>query len=215
MRPVIRLVVAGDHAGLERAVDGADDVVLVGTAAGGAEALALCRRERPDVLLIDLGLDGAAAARELAAAHPEIRVVVLTTPSDRDRILDALAAGAIGYLPKDTAPGDLLAGVRAASRGEAPRAASAGPRVRTERRAAGELSARELDVLALVGAGLPNKQIASRLAISEKTVKNHLTSIFRALGLDDRTQAALWAQRHGIVDRGLTAPGQRPPTPPS
>jgi DNA-binding NarL/FixJ family response regulator len=205
MRPVIRLVVAGDHAGLERALDGADDVTLVGAAAGGAEALALCRRERPHVLLIGLatpGLDGVAAARELSIAHPEIRVVVLTTPADRGRILEALNAGAIGYLPRDAAPADLLAGVRAASRGEAPRVASAAPRPRSERRAADELSQRELDVLALVGAGLPNKQIAQRLQISEKTVKNHLTSIFRALGVEDRTQAALWAQRHGIADRG-------------
>jgi DNA-binding NarL/FixJ family response regulator len=174
----------------------------VGAAAGAAEALELCRRERPDVLLVALSMpDGLAAARELSASHPEIRVVVLTTPSDRERVLDALGAGAIGYLPKDSAPADLIAGVRAASRGESPRAASAGPRVRSERRAADELSERELDVLALVGAGLPNKQIASRLAISEKTVKNHLTSIFRALGVGDRTQAALWAQRHGVVDR--------------
>jgi DNA-binding NarL/FixJ family response regulator len=206
MRPVTRLVVADDHAvvraGLERAIDGADDVALVGAAAGAAEALELCRRERPDVLLVALSMpDGLAAARELSASHPEIRVVVLTTPSDRERVLDALGAGAIGYLPKDSAPADLIAGVRAASRGESPRAASAGPRVRSERRAADELSERELDVLALVGAGLPNKQIASRLAISEKTVKNHLTSIFRALGVGDRTQAALWAQRHGVVDR--------------
>jgi DNA-binding NarL/FixJ family response regulator len=206
MRPVTRLVVADDHAvvraGLERAIDGADDVALVGAAAGAAEALELCRRERPDVLLVALSMpDGVAAARELSASHPEIRVVVLTTPSDRERVLDALGAGAIGYLPKDSAPADLIAGVRAASRGESPRAASAGPRVRSERRAADELSERELDVLALVGAGLPNKQIASRLAISEKTVKNHLTSIFRALGVGDRTQAALWAQRHGVVDR--------------
>jgi DNA-binding NarL/FixJ family response regulator len=208
MRSVSRLVVADDHAvvraGLERAIDGADDIALVGAAAGGAEALDLCRRERPDVLLIGLsmpGLDGVAAARDLSAAHPEIRVVVLTSPADRERILDALDAGAIGYLPKDAAPGDLRAGVRAASRGESPRSASAGPRPRSDRRAADELSDRELDVLALVGAGLPNKLIAHRLDISEKTVKNHLTSIFRALGVDDRTQAALWAQRHGIVDR--------------
>jgi DNA-binding NarL/FixJ family response regulator len=204
--PVIRVVVASARAALERRVDGADDVALVGTADGGVEALALCRRERPDVLLIDLSmpeLDGVAAARALSAAHPEIRVVVLTTPADRGRILAALDAGAVGYLPKDAAPADLRAGIRAASRGEAPRLSSAEPRAaRSERRAADELSERELDVLALVGAGLPNKQIASRLQISEKTVKNHLTSIFRALGVDDRTQAALWAQRHGIVDRG-------------
>jgi DNA-binding NarL/FixJ family response regulator len=206
MRSVSRLVVADDHgvvrAGLERAIDGADDIALVGAAAGGAEALELCRRERPDVLLVALSMPGGvAAARELSATHPEIHVVVLTTPSDRERVLDALAVGAIGYLPKDAAPADLIAGVRAASRGESPRAASPGPRARIERRAADELSERELDVLALVGAGLPNKQIASRLAISEKTVKNHLTSIFRALGVEDRTQAALWAQRHGVVDR--------------
>ena len=209
---MIRVVVADDHAvvraGLEQVIETADDVELVGTAANGAEALEICRRERPDVVLMDLSmpeLDGVAATRQLSAAHPEIRVVVLTSFSDRERILDALDAGATGYLLKDAEPAELLAGVRAASRGEsplAPRAASAVLRARTERRAADELSERELDVLALVGAGVPNKLIARRLEISEKTVKNHLTSIFRALGVDDRTQAALWAQRHGIVDRG-------------
>jgi DNA-binding NarL/FixJ family response regulator len=209
---VIRVVVADDHAvvraGLEQVLDTAADIELVGTAADGAEALAICRRERPDVVLMDLSmpeLDGVAATRQLSSAHPEIRVVVLTSFSDRERILDALDAGATGYLLKDAEPAELLAGVRAASRGEsplAPRAASTVLRARTERRAAGELSERELDVLALVGAGLPNKLIARRLDISEKTVKNHLTSIFRALDVDDRTQAALWAQRHGIVDRG-------------
>jgi DNA-binding NarL/FixJ family response regulator len=208
---VIRVVVADDHAvvraGLAQVIDTAADVELVGTAANGAEALEVCRRERPDVVLMDLSmpqLDGVAATRQLASAHPEIRVVVLTSFSDRERILDALDAGATGYLLKDAEPAELLAGVRAASRGEsplAPRAASTVLRARIERRAADELSERELEVLALVGAGLPNKLIARRLEISEKTVKNHLTSIFRALDVDDRTQAALWAQRHGIVDR--------------
>jgi DNA-binding NarL/FixJ family response regulator len=212
---VIRVVVADDHAvvraGLEQVIDAAADVELVGTAANGAEALEVCRRERPDVVLMDLSmpeLDGVAATRRLSSAHPEIRVVVLTSFSDRDRILDALDAGATGYMLKDAEPTELLAGVRAAARGEsplAPRAASTVLHARTERRSADELSERELEVLALVGAGLPNKTIARRLDISEKTVKNHLTSIFRALNVDDRTQAALWAQRHGIVDRGSRA----------
>jgi DNA-binding NarL/FixJ family response regulator len=208
---MIRVLVADDHAvvraGLEQVLDTADDVELVGLAADGAEAVRIARQERPDVVLMDLSmpeLDGVGATRELATSHPEIRVVILTSFSDRDRILEALDAGATGYLLKDAEPAELLSAVRAASRGEsplAPKAATAVLRARTERRPANDLSERELDVLALVGAGLPNKLIARRLEISEKTVKNHLTSIFRALDVDDRTQAALWAQRNGVVER--------------
>jgi DNA-binding NarL/FixJ family response regulator len=208
---MIRVLVADDHAvvraGLEQVLDTADDVELVGLAGNGAEAVRIARRERPHVVLMDLSmpeLDGVGATRELAASNPEIRIVILTSFSDRDRILEALDAGATGYLLKDAEPAELLSAVRAASRGEsplAPKAATAVLRARTERRPANELSERELDVLALVGAGLPNKLIARRLEISEKTVKNHLTSIFRALDVDDRTQAALWAQRHGVVER--------------
>jgi len=113
----------------------------------------------------------------------------------------ALDAGASGYLLKDAEPGELLAGVRAAARGDAPLAARAAREVlaaRHEDRPALDLSPRERDVLRLVGKGLPNKRIARELGITEKTVKAHLTSIFQRIGVTDRTQAALWAQRNAI-----------------
>ena len=126
---------------------------------------------------------------------------MLTTFSDRDRILGAIDAGALGYLLKDAEPEEIIRGVRAAARGEsplAPRAAHELISERTESRSEIELSARETEVLALVAEGLPNKLIARRLEISEKTVKAHLTSVFAQIGVTDRTQAALWAQRHKI-----------------
>ena len=130
-------------------------------------------------------------------------VVILTSFSDRARILEALDAGAIGYLLKDATPGELESGIRAAARGESPlhpRAASAllSAGVRSEAGDAAGLSTREREVLALVVEGLPNKLIARRLEISEKTVKAHLTSVFRTIGVDDRTQAAVWGTRNGI-----------------
>jgi DNA-binding NarL/FixJ family response regulator len=128
-------------------------------------------------------------------------VVILTSFSDRARILDALDAGAAGYLLKDAEPDQLLRGIRAAAAGEAPlapRAASELLAERHETRPASGLTPREREVLAMVAEGLPNKLIARRLEISEKTVKAHLTRIFERLGVSDRTQAALWAQRHRL-----------------
>jgi DNA-binding NarL/FixJ family response regulator len=149
------------------------------------------------------GTDGIEATRRIGAELRDTRVVVLTSFSDRERILDALDAGAIGYMLKDAEPEELLRGVRAAARGESPldpKAASALLGAVADRRAAtDELTAREREVLALVARGLPNKLIARELEISEKTVKAHLTSVFQRIGVTDRTQAALWATRHGIT----------------
>ncbi len=131
--------------------------------------------------------------------------MILTSFSDRARILEALDAGAVGYLLKDATPSELESGIRAAARGESPlhpRAARALLSATVRPDPAGDLSAREREVLALVVEGLPNKLIARRLDISEKTVKAHLTSIFRAMGVDDRTQAAMWAVRHGMGPSG-------------
>jgi DNA-binding NarL/FixJ family response regulator len=207
---VIRLLVVDDHAvvraGLERLLANFDDVELVGTAADGEEAVARTAELQPDVVLMDLAmpvLDGIEATRRIVAARPETQVVVLTSFSDRLGILGALDAGAVGYLLKDAEPAELLNGIRAAARGEAPlapKAAKALLTARNEQRPVEQLTERERDVLALLAAGLPNKQIAARLGISEKTVKGHLTSVFRRIGVDDRTQAALWAQRHGLLD---------------
>ena len=204
---MIRVLLAEDHpvvrAGLEALLGTAEDVELVGAAADGEEAVELATALEPEVVLIDLSmprLDGIEATRRIVAASPEIRVVILTAFSDRERILGAIDAGALGYLLKDASPEELLGGVRAAARGEAPlapKAASEVLAVRAGRREA-ELTGREREVLALVADGLPNKQIARRLEISEKTVKAHLTRVYEQIGVTDRTQAALWAQRHGI-----------------
>jgi DNA-binding NarL/FixJ family response regulator len=191
------------RAGLAQLLEGAEDVEVAGAAAGGAEAVAGLEETRPDVVLMDLsmpGMDGIEATQAVLAARPETRVVMLTSFTDRERILAALDAGATGYLLKDAEPDELLRGIRAAAQGESPLAPKAATTVlsaRAERRDA-ELTAREQEVLRLVGAGLPNKLIARELEISEKTVKAHLTNVFQTIGVTDRTQAALWAHRHGI-----------------
>jgi len=201
---MIRVVVADDHgvvrSGLERLLAAEDDVELVGAAADGEEAVQLAAERTPDVVLMDLSMprvDGIEATRRVGSACPSCRVVVLTSFSDRERILEALDAGAVGYLLKDAEPEELLRGVRAAARGEFPlnpKVAGAVIAARSAPRAS--LSAREREVLELVAEGLPNKLIARRLEISEKTVKAHLTRVYTEIGVTDRTQAALWAQRN-------------------
>jgi DNA-binding NarL/FixJ family response regulator len=205
---VIRVLLAEDHpvvrVGLERMLGNEEDIEVVGTAANGAEAVELAERVRPDVVLMDLSmpvLNGIEATRQIVEANDgQVSVVVLTSFSGRQEIIEALDAGASGYLLKDAEPQELLGGVRAAARGDAPLAPRAAREVlsaRSEERPDAGLSPREQDVLRLVAEGLPNKLIARRLSISEKTVKAHLTSIFQQIGVTDRTQAALWAQRHG------------------
>jgi len=205
---VIRVLLAEDHpvvrVGLERMLGNEEDIEVVGTAANGAEAVELAERVRPDVVLMDLSmpvLNGIEATRQIVEANEgQVSVVVLTSFSGRQEIIEALDAGASGYLLKDAEPQELLGGVRAAARGDAPLAPRAAREVlsaRSEERPDAGLSPREQDVLRLVAEGLPNKLIAHRLSISEKTVKAHLTSIFQQIGVTDRTQAALWAQRHG------------------
>jgi len=204
---MIRVAVVDDHhvvrAGLEQLLASVGDMEFAGAARDGREGIELVAATRPDVALMDLSmpeLDGIEATRRIRTAAPGVRVVVLTSFSDRSRILDAIDAGAIGYLLKDAEPDELLRGIRAAARGESPLDPKAASTVltRTGDRAA-ELTEREEEVLRLVGAGMPNKLIALRLGISEKTVKSHLTNIFHRLDVTDRTQAALWAQRHGLV----------------
>ena len=205
---MIRVLLADDHvlvrAGLERLLGGVADIEVVGVAADGSEAVELAVKERPDVVLMDLEmpvLDGIEATRRIVAEVDGVAVVILTSFADRERILRALDAGAIGYLLKDAEPDELVRGIHVAARGEsplAPKAAHAILRARSEQRAV-TLSNREREVLACVAEGLQNKQIARRLEISEKTVKAHLTSVFSQIGVTDRTQAALWAQRNGFA----------------
>ncbi len=206
MVAVIRVLLADDHGvirdGLGRLIAGLDDVDLVGTASDGAEAVERARQLMPDVVLMDLDmprLDGIEATRRILADRPGAAVLVLTAFSDRPRILGALEAGACGYLLKDVASDEVAEGIRAAARGEsplAPRAATAVLHARAQGRPPDPtLTAREAEVLELLGQGLPNKLIARQLGISEKTVKAHVTRVFQAIGVTDRTQAALWVQR--------------------
>ena len=205
---MIRVLLADDHAvvrsGLTQLLATVEDVEVVGAAADGAEAVDLALAERPDVVLMDLSMpvmDGIEAIGRVRAQDPEAKIVVLTSFSDRERILDALDAGAIGYLLKDAEPDELIRGVRAAAAGEAPlapKAASAVLTARADQRPVAELTPREREVLGALARGKANKQIARELGISEKTVKAHLTRVFESIGVTDRTAAALWAQRHGI-----------------
>jgi DNA-binding NarL/FixJ family response regulator len=206
---MIRVVVADDHevvrAGLAQLIGTFADVELVGTANDGKQAIEQCEAARPEVALIDLEMpvmDGIESTRRIRVSCPDTQVVVFTSFSDRERILQALDAGASGYLLKDAEPGELHRGILAAARGEAPLAAKAAAAVLADRSRpapAGDLSEREREVLVLVGSGLANKQIARRLGISEKTVKGHLTRVFQSIGVTDRTQAALWAERNGLL----------------
>ena len=201
---MIRVAIVDDHAvvrsGLEQLLNAEDDIEVVGTADDGAAAHDLLRAAAPDVFLMDLsmpGVDGIEATRRIVADSPGTHVVVLTSFADRPRILDALAAGAVGYLLKDADPAEVASAVRAAAAGGSPldpKAARVLLDASRAPRSTVRLSAREREVLALVAQGLANKNIARRLGIAERTVKAHLTSIFQAIGVADRTQAALWAR---------------------
>jgi DNA-binding NarL/FixJ family response regulator len=204
----IRVVLAEDHAmvrrGLEQFLGGVEDIEVVGLAADGVEAIEVARAARPDVVLMDLqmpGVDGVEATRAIVA-EGTAAVLVLTSFSDAERILGALDAGALGYLLKDAEPEEVLAGIRAVTRGESPIHPRAARELLTARRGIvlPDLSPRETEVLALVRAGLANKQIARRLGITERTVKGHLTAVYSAIGVTDRTQAAVWAERNRIGD---------------
>jgi DNA-binding NarL/FixJ family response regulator len=201
---VIKVMIVDDHAivrqGLERLFATAEDMEIVASAGDGDDAVSLAASTRPDIVLMDLAMprmDGVEATRQIVAADPAVRVVVLTSFGDEARILDALNAGALGYLLKHTDADDLISAVRSAHAGGVPLDPRAG-RVLVEQRRrtprALELTARELEVLRMVRQGLANKQIARRMAISERTVKGHLSNVFQRIGVTDRLQAALWAR---------------------
>ena len=205
---MIRVVLAEDHAvvraGLERLLATAGDIEVVGQAVDGEQAVKLVAETRPDVVLMDIempNLNGIQATKRIMEESGEVQVVVLTSFADREKIEAALDAGAIGYLLKDAEPEDVIRGVQAAARGESPLAPKAARTLLAARadRPELQLSERELDVLGCVGQGLPNKLIARKLGISEKTVKAHLTRVYAQIGVTDRTQAALWARRHNIA----------------
>jgi two-component system, NarL family, response regulator LiaR len=207
----IRVLIADDHAvvreGLRTFLDLQDGIEVVGEAADGEEAIGEAERLQPDVILIDLvmpRLDGVQAMRELRERVPGARTVVLTSFLDDEHLLPAMRAGAAGYLLKNVQPQELARAVRAAVAGEAlidPAVAARlvdslgdGREDRAER-----LTPREREVLVLIGRGFANKRIADELGIAEKTVKVHVSHVLAKLGVADRTQAALFAVREGLL----------------
>ncbi len=204
----IRVLIVDDHpvvrAGIEGMLASQPDLEIVGQAADGAGAVALCADLHPAVVLMDLrmaGMDGVAATRMIKSRFPAIQVLVLTTYDSDADILRAIEAGATGYLLKDTPREQLFQAIRAAARGEAALAPAVAARLMTRMRAPAEeaLSAREIEVLALVARGASNRQVGRELHISEATVKTHLIHIFDKLGVADRTSAVTTALERGIL----------------
>jgi DNA-binding NarL/FixJ family response regulator len=203
---VIRVVIADDHAvvrqGLRTFLDLQDDIEVVGEAADGAEAVEQAQRHEADVVLVDLvmpGVDGLAALRTLREQAPKARAIVLSSFIDDEKLFPAVRAGAAGYLLKDVQPQELVAAIRTVHGGGAllhPKVASR----LLEEMTSDPLTPREREVLGLIGRGMANKVIARELGLSEKTVKAHVSNILAKLGVTDRTQAALYAVRAGLVE---------------
>ncbi len=211
----LRVLLVDDHdlfrTGLRNLLE-EQGVQVVGEAAGGADALRIVREIAPDVVVMDLnmpGVSGVEATREITAIAPLTRVVVLTISDQDDDVMDAIIAGACGYLVKDSSIEELMRGINAAAVGESlispPIASKVLQRMRAVTLDQGaetiraELSERELDVLRLIANGKDNSEIAEALHISPKTVKNHISNILMKLQIDNRIQAAVYAVRSGIV----------------
>jgi len=205
---VIRVLIADDHAvvrqGLRTFLDLQEDIEVIGEAGDGEEALALVEQLAPDVVLIDLVMprvDGIEALRRLRERAPAVRAIVLSSFVDDDRLFPAVRAGAAGYLLKDVQPQELVEAIRTVHGGGALLHPQVAARLLQDM-AEDPLTPREHEVLGLIGRGMPNKLIARELSLSEKTVKAHVSSILAKLGVTDRTQAALYAVREGLVGPG-------------
>jgi DNA-binding NarL/FixJ family response regulator len=203
----IRVLIADDHpvvrSGLAGMLGVEPDIEVVGEAPDGAQAVTLTRELQPDLVLMDLRmpvLDGAAATARITEELPAVHVLVLTTYETDTDILRAVEAGATGYLLKDTPRDQLIAGVRAAARGESALSPSVARRLVQQLRGDAErLTPRELEVLAGVARGLSNAAVGRELFITEATVKTHLLRVFGKLGVDDRTHAVTVAIGRGIL----------------
>ncbi len=221
----IRVLIVDDHAvvrqGLRDFIDLQEDMTVIGEGADGLEAVALSRERQPEVVLLDLvmpQMDGVEATRQILQVCPGAHVLILTSFGEDDKVFPAIRAGAQGYLLKDIRPDELVQAVREANLGKVQlhpdiakklmsavagdRQAQAGGQgpAQPARPAASpnDLTGRELEVLRWIASGLTNREIAERMIISEKTVKTHVSNLLGKLGLEDRTQAAIWALKHNL-----------------
>ncbi|MFC9896450.1 response regulator [Nocardia sp. NPDC127579] len=206
---MIRVLIVDDQrlirAGLRMLLESTDDLQVVGEAGDGVEAVRASAESEPDLILMDLrmpGLDGVAATRQIVGSRPAAKVLVLTTFDDDDHLYPALAAGATGFLVKDTAAPDLLAAIRRAVDGDMPFSPALLPRLVGRALVAPRgapdtvaLTPREQEVLALVGAGLGNQEIADRLHLGVTTVKTHVGNLMDKTGCDNRVRLAVYAYR--------------------
>jgi NarL family two-component system response regulator LiaR len=205
----LRLLIAEDHAlvrdGLRAWLETQPDFELVAEAANGTQAIQMGLALRPDVALIDLllpGADGVEVCRALSAGSPDTRLVVLTSSEEEAPVIEAMKAGALGYLSKAMGAAELLQAVREVAAGETVLSARAQAALARPIRSSREqpvLSPREQDVLTLLAEGLSNSDISRRLGIGESTVKTHVSNVLAKLGVTDRTQAAVQAWRQGLV----------------
>lgn len=212
-KPRLRILIADDHVlvreGIRNFLDTEPDIEIVGEAGDAEGAIALARTQAPDVALLDLRMPGGGveATRRIREVAPGAQVVILSSFEDDEGVRGAIEAGAISYVLKDVDAEALAETIRRAARGEAtlhPRVAARllhGMRPGGSNAVATALSPREREVLLLIGEGLDNREIAERLAIGEKTVKTHVSNLLGKLGVSDRTRAAVWAWREGMVRR--------------
>jgi NarL family two-component system response regulator LiaR len=214
MTTEIKVLLVDDHGvvrqGLRTYLDLFEDINIVGEAANGIEAIDRVNENKPDIVLMDLvmpEMDGIEATRKIMTIHPDIKIIVLTSFSDDDKVFPAIRSGAAGYLLKDISPPDLRKAIQSVHKGEThlhPEITKklmnqfVTPKVEAEVKT-DELTPREIEVLQLIAEGLSNKELAQDLSISEKTVKTHVSSILGKLQLEDRTQAAIYAYKHGFV----------------
>jgi DNA-binding NarL/FixJ family response regulator len=216
----IRVLICDDQAlvrgGFRAILDSRSEIEVVGEAENGAQAVALAQRRQPDVILMDIRmpeLDGIEATRKLVAAGSPARIIVLTTFDLDEYVHAAIRAGASGFLLKDVTPAKLVEAIGIVAQGDAllapsvtrrllERFATTLPVADRSRDALAELTSREIEVLRLLAGGMSNAEIAAELVVSEATVKTHISSVLRTLGLRDRVQAVIVAYQTGLVDRG-------------
>ena len=214
---MIRVLVCDDQAvvtdGLELILNADPEIQVVGIAHDGAEALLVIAQAKPDLVLMDLkmpGMNGIQATREISQKYPDLKVLVLTTFGDDEWVFDAIRSGAAGYLLKGTPRQELIKAVKGTVSGQThvdPAVAGkllshiAQNPTRQETGVANELSERELEILQLLAQGLTNAEIADRLYLTRGTVRNYVSAILAKLGVEDRTQAALIAVKHGLVEK--------------